>query len=181
MNDLLTSFSPIVDREPTLLILGSMPGVESLTQQRYYAHPRNAFWPIICSYFSLSETISYAQRCELLKQQRIALWDVLKNCRRTGSLDQHIEADSMIANDFVTLFTDYPSISEVFFNGAKAAQLFNRYVHKSLNAVGIYIQQTNLPSTSPAYAAMRFAQKQQLWHQALAAHQHSNRTAVKSL
>lgn len=180
MSELLTSFAPIVDRAPTLLILGSMPGVESLTQQRYYAHPRNAFWPIICSYFSLSETISYTQRCELLQQQRIALWDVLKNCRRTGSLDQHIETNSMIANDFVALFAEYPSISQVFFNGTKAAQLFNRYVQKPLHSAGVYIQQTKLPSTSPAYAAMRFAQKQQLWHQALAAHHHPDKANTAS-
>ena len=170
MRDLATSFPPIVGSNANILILGSMPGIESLKQQRYYAHPRNAFWPIICSYFALTEPVSYSQRCELLKQQRIALWDVLKSCRRPGSLDQHIETDSMVANDFVTFFMKYPSIKQVFFNGGKAEQVFNRHVLKQLNAAGICLQRTKLPSTSPAHAAMRLEQKQRLWHQALSAH-----------
>lgn len=164
-----TSFPPIAGMAPKILILGSMPGMESLKQQRYYAHPRNAFWPIMTSFFAQSDKLGYQQRCDLLKQQQIALWDVLKSCRRPGSLDQHIETESMIANDFVAFLLLHPSITQIFFNGGKAEQVFRRYVMKQLEAAGISLNYLRLPSTSPAHAAMSFEHKQQLWHQALSA------------
>ncbi|HAO25160.1 MULTISPECIES: DNA-deoxyinosine glycosylase [unclassified Methylophaga] len=174
MKDKLTlqpasSFPPIVGHEPRILILGSMPGIESLKQQRYYAHPRNAFWPIITSFFGQSVKLDYPQRCDLLIQKRIAVWDVLKSCRRPGSLDQHIETESMVANDFVELLQRHPSIRQIFFNGGKAEQVFKRYVIKQLEAADILLNYQRLPSTSPAHAAMKFETKQQLWHQALSA------------
>ena len=164
---LATSFPPIVGTTPKILILGSMPGMESLKQQRYYAHPRNAFWPIITSLYGPSKKLDYSQRCELLKQQQIAVWDVLKSCRRPGSLDQHIETEAMIANDFVAFLQSYPSINQILFNGGKADQVFKRYATKQLEAAGISLLYRRLPSTSPAHAAMNYETKQRLWHQAL--------------
>jgi len=165
--ELATSFPPIVGTTPKILILGSMPGMESLKQQRYYAHPRNAFWPIITSLYGPSKKLDYSQRCELLKQQQIAVWDVLKSCRRPGSLDQHIETESMIANDFVAFLQRYPSINQILFNGGKADQVFKRYAAKQLEAARISPLFHRLPSTSPAHAAMNYETKQRLWHQAL--------------
>jgi double-stranded uracil-DNA glycosylase len=165
--ELATSFPPIIGTTPKILILGSMPGLESLKQQRYYAHPRNAFWPIITSLYGHSEKLDYSQRCELLKQQQIAVWDVLKSCYRPGSLDQNIETQSMIANDFVAFLQLHPSVTQIFFNGGKAEQVFKRYVAKQLEAARISPLFHRLPSTSPAHASMNYETKQRLWHQAL--------------
>lgn len=162
-----TSFPPIIGFAPRILILGTMPGMESLKQQRYYAHPRNAFWPIMTAYCERDSSLVYAERCEMLKQARIALWDVLKSCRRPGSLDQHIEPDSMIANDLVTFLQDHTSIERIFFNGGKAEQLFKRHISNRLNKAGVSVTCVKLPSTSPAHAAMSYEKKQQIWHQAL--------------
>lgn len=89
MLELTTSFPPVTRSDAQLVILGSMPSVESLKQQRYYAHPRNALWPILTSFFGLSAESSYQHRCEMLKQHHTALWDVLKSCRRPDSLDPY--------------------------------------------------------------------------------------------
>lgn len=97
-----------------MLILGSMPGVRSLQEQQYYAHPRNAFWPIMAVVFSLGSELSYTERCTRLMEQRMAVWDVLKGCYREGSLDSAILPDSEEANDFEGLLQSYPTITHVF-------------------------------------------------------------------
>ena len=41
------SFKPEIDNQTKILILGTMPGEASLAADKYYAHPRNAFWKIM--------------------------------------------------------------------------------------------------------------------------------------
>jgi len=157
------SFPAVAKSKAKLLILGSMPGVESLKQQQYYAHPRNAFWPIMTELFSVDLAASYKQRCDFIADKGIAVWDVLKACHRPGSLDQHIDADSVEANDFSLFFAAHTNINAVFFNGAKAEQLFNRYVLPKLEAKYDSLVYFRMPSTSPAHAAMTLEQKIKAW------------------
>jgi hypoxanthine-DNA glycosylase len=151
----------VADTNASVLILGSMPGQASLRAQQYYAHPRNAFWQIQGELFGAHPQLPYAERLSILQSQGIALWDVLASCFRPGSLDSDIEASSAIANDFSTFFRRHPKIRRVFFNGAKAAETFQRDVLPRLDASGLDYQR--LPSTSPAHAGMSFAQKLAAW------------------
>ena len=157
------SFPPIANSDATCLILGSMPGVESLRQQQYYAHPRNAFWPIMASLFGFSEEWQYQTRCEYLANQGVAVWDVLKACHRPGSLDQHIDPDTIEANDFNQFLTQHHAIKAIFFNGAKAEQVFQRHVVPSLPPSTSSLTMLRLPSTSPAHASMNLEQKLTAW------------------
>ena len=43
--------APLVSDSAEALILGSLPSRRSLDEQRYYAHPRNQFWPIMGALF----------------------------------------------------------------------------------------------------------------------------------
>lgn len=164
MTSVATGFPPIADKNAQILILGSMPSVQSLQQQQYYAHPRNAFWPIMSALFNMSKEWIYPQRCKHLIANKIAVWDVLKACQRQGSLDQNITSSSMIANDFNLFFQQHPHIKQIFFNGGKAEQVFKQHVMLNLDKP---FSQTGLPSTSPAYAAMKFEQKLLIWRHAL--------------
>ena len=116
----LRSFPPVVSAGCRVLILGSMPGEASLRAGQYYAHPRNAFWPIMGRLCGAGPDLAYPQRLERLLAAGIGLWDVLQSCVRAGSLDSAIRDE--VANDLPALFAAYPRIDRVFFNGAKAGR-----------------------------------------------------------
>ena len=155
------SFDWLAAPDAQILIVGSMPGIASLQQQQYYAHPRNAFWPVMQQIFNWPD-LDYEQRCKALISEKIAVWDVLRSCRRRGSLDGNIETDSLLINDFSAFFHHHPDIKAILLNGGKAAQLFKRHV-----MVPTGIELTPLPSTSPAYAAMSFEVKLEKWRSAI--------------
>ena len=155
------SFAPNADLNARVLILGSIPGRESLKAERYYAHPRNQFWKIMATLLGFAPDMPYAQRLLALQHHGIALWDVMHSCERAGSLDASIEPDSIEANDFATFFHNHTSIRAVFFNGATAQATYNKYVLPGLLALPL--QYTRLPSTSPAHASLSFDQKLSAW------------------
>ncbi|MGE4071325.1 MAG: DNA-deoxyinosine glycosylase [Lysobacterales bacterium] len=158
------SFPPLLGQRPRLLILGSMPGVASLAAQQYYAHPRNAFWPILCSWCGIAAELPYRHRVEALLQAGIAVWDVLAHCQRPGSLDSAIDLTTAQPNAIAELLQEQPGIIRICFNGAAAADLYRR--HRLPAAPPL--QLIRLPSTSPAHAGMALAEKAREWHQALA-------------
>ena len=154
------SFAPVIEPGAKVLILGSMPGVASLDAQQYYAHPRNAFWPIMAELLGFNVELDYESKLRALTDGKLALWDVMQQCQRPGSLDSAIVEASIEPNDFNALLVAYPSIEAIFFNGAKAEQSFRRYVLPTLEAD---LKLQRLPSTSPAHASLRFEQKLQQW------------------
>ncbi|OZF00207.1 DNA-deoxyinosine glycosylase [Rhodococcus sp. 15-1154-1] len=153
------SFPPIVDRSSHTLILGSMPGVASLRAVQYYAHPRNAFWPIMGALFGAGPEKSYDERTAILLARGIAVWDVVKLCTRRGSLDSAIVDSTVVTNDFDSLLGEFPSIRRIVFNGAKAETSFVRHVAPSVRDVAV----RRLPSTSPAHASLSFDRKLDAW------------------
>ena len=106
------SFPPSADASARVLILGSMPGEESLRQRQYYAFKRNAFWRIMGTLFGFPETLPYEERLECLKRSHVALWDSLAGCEREGSLDSNIHNPE--PNDIAGLLKQNPSIRTVW-------------------------------------------------------------------
>lgn len=156
----VSCFPPIADRHARVLILGSMPGKESLRAQQYYAHPRNAFWKIMGDLIGATPDLAYADRISILKAAGIAVWDVLATCTRRSSLDADIDANTMELNNFADFYSGYPLITGVFFNGALAEKFYVKHIGLNSSA---NLQYQRLPSTSPAHAGMPYAQKLHHW------------------
>lgn len=155
------SFPPIESPQARILILGSMPGIHSLTVQEYYAHPQNSFWKIMHVIYEMPVD-TYAQRQKLIVKNNIVLWDTLKACVRQGSLDSSIKTDTIEVNDFAKLFKKHPAITHVFFNGGTAESVFKKHVQLPEN-IQRRLTFTRLPSTSPAHAGMTFKEKLKAW------------------
>lgn len=165
---LVRSFPPITAPGARVLILGTMPGVASLAAGRYYAHPRNAFWPITSAICRFDPGAPYERRVAALCARGIAVWDVLACCERAGSLDSDIAPASMAANDFAAFFAAHPRVRDVCCNGGTAYRLFTSRVLPELAAVRAPLRVHQLPSTSPAHAGVPFARKLAAWRAALA-------------
>ncbi|TBL72747.1 DNA-deoxyinosine glycosylase [Paenibacillus thalictri] len=146
---MIAAFPPVADERSRTLVLGSMPGVASLTKRQYYGHPRNHFWPIVYGVFDGgAPSPDYEERLAFAAAHGIALWDVLCECEREGSLDSAIR--SPVANDFNAFLELYPGITRIFFNGSAAAQLFTRHVDLAApHQTRLTLE--GLPSTSPAH------------------------------
>ncbi len=159
------SFSANADPTARILILGSIPGRESLRAERYYAHPRNQFWPIMSALLGFASDLPYAERLQALRTHGIALWDVMHSCQRAGSLDASIQSDTVQANDFAAFFQTHPAIAAVYFNGATAQTAYTQHVLPTLGTLPCAqaLRYARLPSTSPAHAAMSLAQKREAW------------------
>ena len=159
---LLEGLPPIVDDRARLLILGNMPSVMSLAAREYYANPRNGFWRITGEIFGFDAGAPYETRTSALRARGVAVWDVLRSCRRKGSLDSAIQPEGMVPNDFGRLFDAYTTIARVVFNGAAAETNFGRLVP----AISRPVQFDRLPSTSPAQT-MRYEEKLRAWRAAV--------------
>ncbi|MDP3479193.1 MAG: DNA-deoxyinosine glycosylase [Desulfoprunum sp.] len=164
---MISSFAPVADPNARILILGSIPGRESLRQQQYYAHPRNAFWRIMAELFDASPDLSYRERLALLTANRLALWDVIETCCRPSSLDSDIEQASIRVNDFRRFLADHRQIEVILFNGGKAWKTFNRQILPSLDTTNHPLTFRPLPSTSPANAGYSYNQKLAAWQAVL--------------
>ncbi len=155
-------FPPIFDPRARVLILGSLPGDESLRRRQYYGHPQNQFWTLLSAVFGQHlPRYEYERKCAFLLRKRIALWDVLERAERRGSLDTAIRNER--PNDLPALFGELPGLRAVGCNGAKAHRSFRRHFGVWLNELPGEISLCRLPSSSPAYAAMPLEGKVRRW------------------
>ena len=151
-------FKPLVFKESQILILGSFPSVDSFAKNFYYAHPRNQFWKL------LSKITAYPinnrdQKIWLLKEFKIALWDMVATCKRDNSLDSSLE--EIEVNDIARLLEAHPSITKVAFTGRLAERLYKMHFDY------LEIETVYLPSPSSAYAKMNFEQKLEMYRKKL--------------
>lgn len=153
------SFKPRVCKKSRILILGSMPGVKSLEEQEYYAHPQNRFWKLaglLCKCENMTD-LKYEEKINTFLKSGFALWDVIKFCKREGSLDSNIFDE--VPNDIPSLLEKYPNIKTICFNGNKAFCAFKKYYPDVLDTFCCRM----LPSTSSANAGYTLEKLYSVW------------------
>lgn len=158
MNHYDHPFDPIIDDNTRILFLGSFPSIASFEQAFYYAHPRNAFWPIFESIFGVHLSSNEEKKAFCL-EKGIGLWDVIASCERNNSSDTNLK--NCVPNDFPALLQRYPNIRAIGFTGKKSFDLFRKYY------ANLEIEQVLLPSTSPAHAAMKREEKERIYREFL--------------
>ena len=151
------SFPYSADEDARILVLGSMPGAESLRQQQYYAFKHNAFWRIMGEVYGFSPELPYPERLAELRRCGVALWDVLAACERPGSLDSDIRGAR--PNDIPALVSKLPKLERILCNGGASRNFLRRFFPE--------LAAEQLPSTSPAAARFTYAEKLAAWRAAL--------------
>jgi hypoxanthine-DNA glycosylase len=156
MDGLKRSFPPVVDARTRVLVLGSLPGEESLARAEYYANPRNQFWRLIGAVVGAElAALPYAERLETLLGAGVGLWDTVGSATRRGSLDGNIRDVS--ANDLARLVAGLPGLRAVGFNGGKSAALGAKQLEHRPDLALVL-----LPSSSPALT-IAFEDKKTRW------------------
>ena len=158
-----SGFAPVSHAGIHTLVLGSLPSRRSIETNQYYGNPRNAFWPLMGALLGFDPGIPYAKRTAALLNANLGIWDVLQSSIRPGSLDANIDLSSARANDFARFLDAHPALMRICFNGKKSAELFRRLACLPDSAMRRRIRFVELPSTSPAHAAMSFADKLSRW------------------
>jgi double-stranded uracil-DNA glycosylase len=155
--------APVIDGKSRVLILGTLPGAESLRQQRYYSDRRNQFWALLGNVFSPPAGTSYSERIEFLASHGIALWDVLRSAERQGSSDAAIARPE--PNDFGELFAHFPALRRVALNGTKAESLWLRHIIPQNDVPHESLIMKTLPSSSgsPGRYVLPFDEKLARW------------------
>ena len=144
-DEIVRSFPPIVPEGAVVMILGSMPGVRSLQEQRYYANERNFLWRIVYGLYGLEPAVSYEDRLAYAARRGIGMWDMIGSCRREGSLDMNIR--DAVPNDLPGLVEKHPTLQALAFNGTKSYSIYRKYFegHPELARLALL----RLPSSSP--------------------------------
>ncbi|MBK5207671.1 MAG: DNA-deoxyinosine glycosylase [Polaromonas sp.] len=174
---MLTGLPPLVSGRTRLLILGSFPGVASLTAQQYYGHRQNHFWKILQAIWPSNPigtgVSGYEIRSEWLLSKELGLWDVYASCEREGSLDSAIRHP--VVNDFAAVRRLCPELQAIVHNGGESFK-HSRRVSAALagiegsEAKSVGVQFHKLPSTSPANASWSFERKLAAWREVFEEH-----------
>jgi len=158
-------FPPILGPRPRILILGSLPSRASIEAGMYYGHPRNLFWTLMGELVGAGPDLPYEKRARILEARGIALWDVARLASRKASADASMR--DVVPNGIPRLCRERRSLRTIFFNGAKAEELFERFVRPRLDAESLRLPGIRLPSTSPANASIPLDAKRRAWRRIL--------------
>lgn len=156
MSENLThEFKPVYNKDSIILILGTFPSVKSRECNFYYGHPQNRFWKVLATIFEENIPETVEEKKSFLLKNKVAIWDVIQSCTIKGSSDSSIK--DVIPSDITEILKN-ADIKCIYGNGAKACELYKKYIFPVTNR-----EIVKLPSTSPANAAWNMERLIEQW------------------
>lgn len=151
-------FKPIIFNDSNILILGTFPSIKSFENSFYYSHPKNQFWDILSKIFNEKKPLTTDEKIDFLKKHKIALWDVICECKRKENKSTDDNLEVIKPCDIKNLLNNYPNIKKI----ATTSRLAQRVLKKHFKIDSVY-----LPSPSPLNARVNFKQKVKIWKELL--------------
>lgn len=152
-------FMPIYNADSELLILGSLPSIESVKRGFYYMHPENRFWKVLSRiYEEDAYHMSIEDKSLFILKHHLALYDIIYSCTIKNS------SDSSITNPICTNIKEVlrgMNTKKILLNGKTAYQIFIKQ-YPELKEIAIC-----LPSTSSANARVSLDALTLIWKEAL--------------
>lgn len=152
-------FMPIYNAASEILILGSLPSVESVKRGFYYMHPENRFWKVLSRiYEEDAYHMSIEEKSLFILKHHLALYDIIYSCTIKNS------SDSSITNPIFTNIKEVlrgMNTKKILLNGKTAYQIFIKQ-YPELKEIAIC-----LPSTSSANARVSLDALTMIWKEAL--------------
>lgn len=155
MSHILHEIPPVYDGHSRILILGSFPSVKSREAGFFYHHPQNRFWRVLAAVAGQETPGTISEKKDFLKENGIALWDVIAGCEIQGSSDSSIK--DVVPND-MTEILERADIRQIYVNGGTAWKFYQKYTYPVTGREAV-----RLPSTSPANAACSYERLVEQW------------------
>lgn len=115
------NFDAYYNKDSKILILGSIPSIKSRELGFYYMHPQNRFWKVMSKVLQEKYPETIEDKKNLLKKNKIALWDVINCCEIENSSDSSIS--NVVPNDIASLLKK-TDIKKIYVTGKKALELY---------------------------------------------------------
>jgi len=157
-------FGVFVPRGAKYLLLGSFTAKDAVGKNRnesydwFYSNGRNKFWPILSQVYRL-ELNTKAHKQALLKALKIAIADIILSCDRIKNNSSDTSLKNIVPDTTaIREILDKNEIQKIFFSSRFVEKLFKRYFKDEVIR-SPEIELITLPSPSPRFASVSFAQK----------------------
>lgn len=148
MKERTIGFPPLMCNEPRILILGTLPGIESLEHNEYYYSNSNRMWRVLSALYKGEHLWIYEQKKQLLSKLHIILWDYYHSALREGSSDKNLKDG--IPNDIISFLKENLTIETIAINGFGKYEKFGRKIQREIDLYlpDRHIRVLRLPETS---------------------------------
>ena len=118
---IVEGFPPLMCHEPRVLILGTIPGKNSISANEYYYDNSNRMWKMLAKLATQKMPTNYTEKKLLLEHLHVVLWDYYQFVERTNGTDKGILEG--IPNDIVGFVRKNPTITNQFGQSIKVFRL----------------------------------------------------------
>lgn len=136
-----TALAPVVFTDPQILILTTMPSVDSHLANFYYADRSNRFWPTLSAVYQMPAATE-EEKLNICRRHHLALWSAVQSCLR--HLSEEDTMQNVVLNNIQGFLQKYPTITKILCVSREAQKMVEDSVWNPNVEIGY------LPSPSAA-------------------------------